>query len=97
MKAYDRGDMVRLTVGFTSAGGGLADPGTITCKIKQPNGAVTTYVYEEEAELVKESVGSYYLDIQVDAPGTWHYRWAGNGTVTAAAESAFRVLESEIL
>jgi len=93
---YDNGDVVRLSVAFTS-GGSAVDPGTVTFRALKPNGSAVSYTYGADAELVKGTVGSYYVDLAADDDGTWYYRFAGAGTYQGAAEDRFLVKRSYIL
>ncbi|NLD42119.1 MAG: hypothetical protein GX657_01355 [Chloroflexi bacterium] len=95
--SYDRGDLVRLSVVFTDAEGVATDPTTITCTVKAPSGTVTVYTYGEDAEVVKDGVGAYHLDLEISASGEWHYRWAGTGACTAAGEGRLYGAVSSVL
>jgi hypothetical protein len=90
---YDEGDLVRLTAAFTVASV-ATDPTTVTLKVKDPSGNVTTYTYAL-AEVTKDSTGNYHKDITIDEPGVWYYRWIGTGTVVAADEARLDVASSE--
>ncbi len=94
---YHVGDLVRITGTFENAAGTDTDPaGTIIFKYKNPAGTITTYTYPTDAELVKDATGVYYVDISVDADGTWQYRAeSGTGQGQSADEKAFFVIDSE--
>ena len=51
---YDLGDLVRLTGTFKNTTGALIDPGTVSFKVRAPGGAVTTYVYPTDTQLVRD-------------------------------------------
>ncbi len=91
---YDIGDEVRVSAAFQSLANVLTDPTTVTVKVKDPANAITSYVYGTDEELVKDSTGMYHLDVTPDQSGTWYYRFASTGTVTAAEEKSFLVRES---
>lgn len=94
--SYDSGDRIRLKTSTAFNVDGVAtDPTTITVQIKKPDGTVLTYVYGVDAEVVRDGVGLYHVDINLDQVGTWYYRFAGTGACVAAAETEFYVLESE--
>lgn len=84
---YDVGDRVRLRGVFTDLAGADTDPTTIVCKYQDPSGNETSVTYP--TTIVKESTGRYYLDLDIDEAGTWHYRWNGTGAVVAAGEQSF--------
>lgn len=89
--AYDINESIRCNVEFKNRSGAFVDPTTITFKIKSPTGTITTYTYITDEELVKESTGRYYIIVEPDESGTWHYRFSGTGTIKAAGESRFTV------
>ncbi len=85
---YDVGDLVQVAGTFTNAGGTAVDPGTVTFKFRNPSGgSVTTLTYPTDAALVKSTVGLYYYNLSVAAPGNWHYQMRGQGDNAASAES----------
>lgn len=86
---YDIGDSVRLSVTFT-VGTTPTDPTTITAKVRNAAGTVTTYTYAA-AQITKDSTGVYHLDITVNLSGTWVYRFEGTGTCIAAIEQILYV------
>lgn len=92
---YDIGDVVRLDVAFTTQADVAVDPGTITVKIKNPIGTVTTYVYGVDAEVIRDSTGNYYVLIDADKEGVWYYRWEGTGANQSADEDTFTVADSQ--
>jgi hypothetical protein len=87
---YDKGDLVRVSAAFTSAGAAI-DPTAVTAKYKTPAGTTTTLVYGTDGALVRDSAGNYHVDVDADEVGTWYYRFASTGTGQAASEEAFRV------
>lgn len=97
--SFPLGALVRLSAAFTNdeLDPPEVDPDTITCKVKKPAGSpeVTTYVYGTDVELVRTAQGSYHVDVIVDVAGTWFYRFEGTGQGQSAAESSFKVLDSE--
>lgn len=90
---YDPGTEVRLSVLFEREGA-AADPTAVSCKVRAPSGAVTTYSYP--ATVTRSALGRYYLDITPTVPGTWHYKWIATGAVAVQAEGSFRVREQVI-
>lgn len=92
---YDSGDQIRVTSIFTNSTAAAVDPTTITYKYKDPSGNVTTLVYGSDADVVRSTQGTYYIDITLDEAGTWHDRIAGTGGTVGAAEHHWHVRESE--
>lgn len=89
--AYDIGDQIRCSVEFTNRSGTYVDPSSVTFKIKNPTGTITSYIYGTDDKLVKEATGKYYILIEPTSSGIWHYRFEGDGIVIAASESNFVV------
>ena len=86
------GALIRLSATFTDAAGALADPGTVTFKIRAGvAGTVTTYQYGIDVALVRDGSGLYHVDYPAVSDGLISYRFAGGGANTAAAEDAFSV------
>jgi hypothetical protein len=92
--AYDLGDVVKCSAAFTY-GGAAVDPTTVTFQIRRmPAHTITTYVYGVDAELVKASTGSYYVNYTPDHVGEWCYRFYSETTYVAAGEKTFRIRDS---
>jgi len=94
INAYDVGDLVRVQGAFTNAADVAVDPTAVTAKIKTPAGVVTTYTYGVDAQLVRSTAGTYYVDVSATAAGDWYYRFASTGDGQAAGENKFYVKES---
>lgn len=94
---FDIGDDIRLGVTFTNASDAVADPSTVSLKVKTPGGVTTTYAYGGGVVL-KDSTGVYHASIPIPlsaaSVGGWEYRFEGTGAVTAAGEDCFDVRES---
>lgn len=86
---YDVGDRVRVSAVFRDLTGAVADPTTIVVMYRDPSGNVTTKTYVSDPEVVRDSLGGFHLDIDVDEAGTWTYRVEGAGAVVAAGETTF--------
>jgi hypothetical protein len=101
--SYDVGDRVRLgnhstntaTGPFTTVGGAVTDPTTITLTVQKPDTTETAYTYAL-ATLSKESTGRYYVDVTLDQAGLWSYRLAGTGAVIAVEEAQLHVRKSNV-
>jgi hypothetical protein len=87
---YKNGQKVRISVAFTVSDV-ATDPTTVTAKIKDPSGNVSTYLYGTDAALVKDSVGNYHVDVVTDENDLWHYRFEGTTACVAVEEGSFRV------
>lgn len=91
--SYDKGDLVRIKAEFRDPenGDALVDPTSVTFKVKDPAGTTTTYVYGTAAQLVKDSMGKYHVDVNANAQGSWRYRFESTGNYQAAQEGTFTV------
>lgn len=93
---YQQGQRIRTSCQFR-ASGAFADPSTITVKLMDPRGGVTTKVYGIGLEVVRDAKGRYHMDLTTgNIPGRWIYRYEGEGLVEAPDEAAFRVMRSSI-
>lgn len=86
------GALVRLTASFRDDAGDPVDPTTVTAKTKDPNGVVLTYGYlTSPADIVRDELGEYHVDVVADEVGTWTYKWIGTGAGQAVAAAEFKV------
>ena len=76
---YDIGDVARVVGTFQQQDGTFVDPSTVTFTFTKPNNAPVTYVYGTDAQLVKDAVGKYHVDLAIDTSGMWPYKYAGSG------------------
>jgi len=90
------GNKVRVAEAFTRTTDGVAvDPGIIIFKHRiGETGAITTLTYLTEADLIKDSVGNYHVDIDLTTPGMLYWEWRGTGANQAADEGNFEVTGS---
>lgn len=94
INCYDKGDLIRCSGAFTDAAEDAQDPTVVIFKFTNPSGNTTTYTYDTDAELVKDSVGNYHVDVDADESGRWYTRWEATGTGQAADEELFFVVAS---
>jgi uncharacterized protein YfaS (alpha-2-macroglobulin family) len=95
MSDFVLGELVRVSGAFTNAAGAAADPTAVRMKYKDPEGAITSLLYGTDVALVKDTTGSYHVDIDANQPGTWNWRFYATGTGQTADEGSFTVSESE--
>lgn len=93
MNVYEIGQVVRLRAAFTNQDGAAVDPGALSLKIKSPLGVETTYVYGTDVEVVKESDGNYYADVEPDHQGVYDAKWIGTGSNKGSKKHRFQVAE----
>lgn len=97
MNAYKVGATVRCSGAFTNDAGAAVDPTTITFRARKPDGVVAVYVYGTDAQLVKDAVGAYHVDLPATLAGRWAYRFEGTGSAPSADEAQFSVEASRVL
>lgn len=94
VNTYQTGNIIRLSVSFTNLAGAAVDPTTITFQVQDPSSAQTTIV-SPDARIIRDSLGNFHVDYTLpDLFGRYIYRFAGTGSITAAAEKVFVVLHS---
>ncbi len=76
---------VRTAVTFRDTDDALADPPSVLCYVKAPDGTETIYTYLIDVDLVRDSVGRYHLNFLADQVGDWKVRWQAPNYVTADA------------
>ena len=93
MNEYQVGDLVKCSGTFT-VGGTPTDPTITTFRFMSPDHVLTSYVYNTDAQLVRDSAGVFHVNLSVTLSGIWHFRFEGTGAAQAADESEFFVEES---
>lgn len=96
IEVFQVGDMVRLSGAFTDINEAANDPGGVRCKVREPDGTVTTYIYLTDAALIKDSTGNYHVDFLTDQAGRHRYGFYGITSGQAVAEGEFRVQPSKV-
>jgi hypothetical protein len=98
----DIGDMYRFgnpsqaadAAPFATLAGTATNPTAVTLVILKPDGTKLHYGWPApgaDGTLVNESAGRFYADVVLDQSGTWRFRLAGTGAVTAASEGKLKV------
>jgi len=90
------GDVRRMTASYQDSDLAYVDPTTITLHIVDPSGNITTYIYETDAELVKDSTGQYHADYSLDEAGIWKYDWVATGTVQGTEGGSWMTLANVV-
>ena len=88
---YDIGDRRKLTCQVKDEGGALADPDALVFQMRHPDGSVIEYQYGTDSQLVRVSVGVFYVYWDCAVAGIHRYRWTATGALAAAEESGFQV------
>ena len=88
-------DLVRVGSAFRDQiTGALADPTTVTFRTIAPDGTRTALVYGVDAAVVRDALGEYRCDVELDADGRWRFRWEGTGALVTADEAELVVAVS---
>lgn len=90
------GETCRFSVAIVDAAAVAADPDTLRLRLRDPAGALTTYLYGAAVEIVRSATGAFHADITLAAAGTWVYRWEADTPNPGAAEGSVTVTRSAI-
>ena len=92
---YDLGDELRLRGTFQNEAGAATDPSAVYFQLRSPSGTETEYQYGVDPEVMKDGVGSYYvqfLPAEASSTQAWSCRVKGAGVVNQTSEQTFWVL-----
>ena len=86
---------------FTNLSGVVADPTEVVFAFQVAGGVVRQATYgtsQAWGTIVRDSTGSYHIDIDTTSfgPGIYQYVWAGAGTVQCRAEGQVEVVEPQV-
>ena len=91
---YDKGDRARVYAEFTDLNGNPVDPTSITVTVKAPNrDDIDTLA---PVQVVQTATGRYHFDVDLDAEGTWRFKWTVTGALHAAEEGHLKVRPSYV-
>ncbi len=93
---FDIGDAPRLLGSFSDIDFVPIDPSTVTFKIKDPAGVVTTLVYSFDGSVIKQDTGIYYTDFSVNTDGVHNWKLFGTGSGQVAEQASFEVRSSNV-
>lgn len=92
MATYQQGELAVIRGTFTDPEtGSPVDPSIVNVTIVRPDGQRNKYLYSTDAQVVKESIGVYAIEIGCDISGAWKYWWHSGGTGKAGDERTFMV------
>lgn len=83
------GTLVRFytSTPFTNISGTVTDPTEVKFGYTVNGGPPTTFTYGVGAQVVRDSTGTYHIDIDTTGlSGTWTYTWVGYGGVQTRSE-----------
>ena len=73
------------------------DPTALTFRHKDPAGTLTAFVWGTDSELVRDSTGTFRVDLILADSGRHHYRWEATGSAHVAEEASFDVRTSNVV
>ena len=92
---FDVGDVVRSRGVFRNTSNrALVDPTDVYVQVEKPDGSITSYHYGIDLNVLRESIGSYTVDVPADQSGNWFVRFYSTGLGQAAQEERFGVRKS---
>jgi hypothetical protein len=59
--------VIRLAASFTDINGTLADPSSVTLRVKQPDATIAVHNYP--GDVTKDSTGAYHYDLSITESG----------------------------
>jgi hypothetical protein len=86
---YDLNDIARLTTTFKVANVNT-DPTVVTATVRKPDGTQTSYAYNP-GDIARTSTGNYRVDIALDHPGEWQFKFVGTGAAADVGTGIFYV------
>ena len=88
-QAYDIGDTRHLQATFKNISSVNTDPTTVTFKMREPDGVITTYVFNTDSQLVKSAAGVFHVDWPIAKQGRHAWSMAGTGAVAQKEQGEF--------
>ena len=84
MNSYGAGALVKIEWVFRDTDSNLIDPSAVYLFVKNPDDTETTWIYGVNAEVVKDSTGTYYSLLDTtDLVGLWVCEAYSTGTAQA--------------
>lgn len=98
MDSFTEGSAIKCRVTFTDEDDAPVDPATVAFRIVSPRtGTATDYSYGEDAEVVRQAAGIFYVIVAVNEKGVWNYRFTGvSGQNRAVVRASFVVTDSNV-
>lgn len=87
------GSAVRISAkvyNATQAPAVLADPTDLTLKLKDGQGAITTYLFSL-GQVVRDGIGLYHVDFTTAVTGLHVAHWVASGVIARVDETTFNV------
>jgi hypothetical protein len=88
---YDIGDVAELTATFLNQAGAAANPTTVVCRVRKPDGTTVTLT------TTNPTAGTFKANLVIDMAGDYWYQFVGTGVVTAAGENLLRARARQVV
>lgn len=85
------GNRVTVRGMFQSSDKYLADPTTVTLRMRTPAAVVTDYVVASN-QVVRDGRGYYHMDFTLSQVGIYEFMWIGTGTVAAVSQDNIEIV-----
>ena len=97
MSKYEIDSSIWISGTFLNPVVGLyVDPTVVTLLVMDPTGAAVTYTYP--ANITKDTLGHYHMQITPTKSGTWTYKWQATGNAAATSpDTTFTVNPSSLI
>ena len=89
MNTYEIGNLIVLSVAFSTAAGVATSPTTVTLTVTDPTGISTIY---SGVQITAGTTGNYSCQVNPSLIGIYKVKWAGTGALTAAVRDSFAVI-----
>jgi len=66
-----------------------ADPSALSIRIYRPDETTDEFVYQTDAEIIRDNTGRYHLDYVPDVPGMHRWVWIPTGNAAQPSEGEF--------
>jgi hypothetical protein len=87
---YSYGSTIRVSAQF--AYGGLPfDTIEVKCSVIKPNTGTVLYVYGQDAEIVREGIGQFYIDLNANEVGGWSVIFYYSASASISGQTSFTV------
>lgn len=95
-KKYFYGQRVSVEVMFKYRGA-LVDPSVVVFKYKKPTAlAAVVLQYGVNGEVVRDSIGRYHVEVNLDDAGFMPYRFEALGSYQGAFQNKLKVVRSNV-
>lgn len=88
MNEYISGNQCYFQATIKDNSDALVDPGVVTFVFKKPDDTTVTF---SAPDVIRKSIGVYYVNYAPIEKGVWYFRATGNSPAIVAGETSFIV------